>query len=99
MDRAQCGSRARLESKGSDMEERPTTRYAKAADGVHIAYQVRGVGPLKLLAINGEGIPIDSGDDEPSFARFQRRLASFSSITRFNARGMGLSDPVSPASL
>jgi class 3 adenylate cyclase len=81
------------------MEERPTTRYAKAADGVHIAYQVRGVGPLKLLAINGEGIPIDSGDDEPSFARFQRRLASFSSITRFNARGMGLSDPVSPASL
>jgi class 3 adenylate cyclase len=80
------------------VDERPVTRYAKTPDGVHIAYQVWGAGSLNLLALSGEGIAIDSGDDEPSFARFQRRLASFSSLTRFNARGLGLSDPVSPTS-
>ena len=50
------------------MDERPVTRYAKTADGVHIAYQIRGVGPLQLLALAGEGISLDSEDDEPSFA-------------------------------
>jgi class 3 adenylate cyclase len=80
------------------VDERPVTRYAKTADGVHIAYQVRGVGSLKLLALSGDGISLDSGDDEPSFIRFERRLASFSSLTRLNARGLGLSDPVSPMS-
>jgi class 3 adenylate cyclase len=78
------------------VDERPVTRYAKTADGVHVAYQVRGAGSLNLLALGGEGISIDSGDDEPSYARFQRRLASFSTLTRFNPRGSGLSDPVSP---
>ena len=91
-------SRARLKGERGDVDERPTTRYAKTADGVHIAYQIRGVGPLQLLALAGEGISLDSEDDEPSFARFQNRLASFSTITRFNARGLGLSDPVSPGS-
>jgi len=80
------------------VDERPVTRYAKTADGVHIAYQVRGVGSLKLLALSGDGISLDSGDDEPSFARFERRLASFSSLIRLNPRGLGLSDPVSPMS-
>jgi class 3 adenylate cyclase len=96
------GSRARLRwRKGGDVDERPVTRYAKTVDGVHIAYQVQGAGPLRLLAVSGEGIGLDSGDDEPSFLRFQRRLASFSFITRFNARGFGLSDPVpgGPATL
>jgi class 3 adenylate cyclase len=81
------------------VDERPVTRYAKTPDGVHIAYQVRGTGPLNLLALWGEGISLDSGDDEPSFARFYRRLASFSRLTRLSARGMGLSDPVSPMNL
>src|SRR5262249_47801048 len=42
--------------------------------------------------------PLDSLDDEPSLARFHRRLASFSRLIRFNPRGLGLSDSVSPAS-
>jgi len=76
------------------VDERPVTRYAKTVDGFHIAYQVQGPGPLRLLAGSGEGVGLDSGDDEPSFLRFQRRLASFSTVTRFNPRGLGLSDPV-----
>jgi len=29
--------------------EQPETRYAKSADGVHIAYQVAGDGPVDLM--------------------------------------------------
>jgi class 3 adenylate cyclase len=73
-------------------------RYAKTGDGLHIAYQVLGEGPLDLLAFSMALIPIDMMDDEPSLARFQRRLASFSRLIRFDTRGVGLSDPVSPSS-
>ena len=31
----------------------PETRYAKTVDGVHIAYQVRGDGPIDLVFIPG----------------------------------------------
>jgi hypothetical protein len=30
----------------------PETKYAKTADGVHIAYQVCGSGPLDLVLVN-----------------------------------------------
>lgn len=33
--------------------EAPETRYAKADDGVHIAYQVVGDGPVDLLWLDG----------------------------------------------
>src|SRR5262245_56697794 len=49
---------------------------------------------MDLLLIKGL-IPIDMLDEEPSVARFHRRLASFSRLVRFNSRGMGLSDPAS----
>jgi hypothetical protein len=32
---------------------RPETRYAKTADGVHIAYQVMGEGPFDLVYVPG----------------------------------------------
>ena len=64
---------------------------------MHLAYQVLGNGPLDLLVMSGY-FPIDSLDEEPSIARFHRRLASFSRLVRFNPRGLGLSDPVSPLS-
>jgi class 3 adenylate cyclase len=67
------------------------TRYAKCGD-VDIAYQVLGDGPIDLLLYTGAIIPIDCMDEEPTMARFQRRLASFSRLLRFDRRGMGLSD-------
>jgi class 3 adenylate cyclase len=73
-------------------------RYAKTRDGMYIAYQVLGEGPLDLLAFSTSLIPIDMMNDEPSLARFHRRLASFARVIRFDTRGVGLSDPVSPSS-
>lgn len=35
------------------MQDPPRTRYAKTADGVHIAYQVVGDGPRDLVFVPG----------------------------------------------
>ena len=51
-----------------------------------------GDGPTDLLLFTGFSIPIDCMDDEPTMARFQRRLTSFSRVIRFDTRGVGLSD-------
>ena len=67
------------------------TRYAKSGD-IDIAYQVLGDGPIDLLLYSGALIPIDCMDEEPSMARFLRRLASFGRLVRFDKRGVGLSD-------
>ena len=72
------------------------TRYA-TSDGGDIAYQVLGDGPVDILLYSGSMISIDCVDDEPSLARFQRRLASFSRVIRFDRRGVGLSDRGSPS--
>jgi class 3 adenylate cyclase len=72
------------------------TSYAKCGE-VDIAYQVLGDGPIDLLLYTGAIIPIDCMDEEPSMARFQRRLASFARLLRFDRRGMGLSDRGSPS--
>jgi len=72
------------------------TRYAKCGD-VDIAYQVLGDGPRDLLLFTGAIIPIECMDEEPSMARFQRRLASFGRFMRFDQRGLGLSDRGSPS--
>jgi pimeloyl-ACP methyl ester carboxylesterase/class 3 adenylate cyclase len=74
----------------------PETRYAKTADGVHIAYSVTGEGPLDLLLVMGYASHLERIWDEPRLARFLTRLASFSRLIMFDKRGMGLSDRVSP---
>ena len=67
------------------------TRYAKSGD-VHIAYQVVGDGPMDLVLIPGLFTHVEHQWDEPSFARFLNRLASFARLIVFDARGAGLSD-------
>jgi class 3 adenylate cyclase len=69
----------------------PQTRYAKSGD-VHIAYQVVGDGPLDLVLIPGLWTHVEHQWEEPSFARFLERLASFARLIVFDARGAGLSD-------
>lgn len=67
--------------------------YAKRGD-MHVGYQVLGDGPIDLLALtNGTTISIDR-DDEPHWSRFDRGLASFSRLIRFDPSGVGLSDPL-----
>lgn len=79
------------------MVEARRTQYAKSGE-LHVAYQVLGEGPLDLVVLSAGMMSIDSMDEEPSFARFDRRLASFSRVVRFDPRGLGLSDPVSVSS-
>jgi pimeloyl-ACP methyl ester carboxylesterase len=72
----------------------PETRYAKTADGVHIAYQVVGEGPIDLVYVSGWISNVDLNWTSPDYARFLRRLASFSRLIIFDKRGVGLSDRV-----
>jgi class 3 adenylate cyclase len=62
-----------------------------------IAYQVLGDGPIDLLLYSAGTIPIDCMDEQPPIARFQRRLASFTRVLRFDQRGVGLSDRGTPS--
>src|SRR2546422_9034461 len=78
--------------------DRPQTRYARS-DDVNIAYQVVGDGPLDLVFVMGWVSHLDYFWEEPSFARFLRRLASFSRLILFDKRGTGLSDRVPLAEL
>ena len=48
----------------------PKTRYARTADGVHIAYQVHGDGPIDLLMALGWTTNIEALWEGPSMARF-----------------------------
>jgi pimeloyl-ACP methyl ester carboxylesterase/DNA-binding XRE family transcriptional regulator len=67
------------------------TRYARSGD-VSIAYQVLGSGPIDLVFVMGWVSHLDYFWEEPRFARFLRRLASFARVILFDKRGTGLSD-------
>jgi len=71
----------------------PPTQYACSGD-LKIAYQVLGDGPLDLVFVMGWVSHLEYFWTEPSFARFLRRLSSFSRLILFDKRGTGLSDHV-----
>jgi class 3 adenylate cyclase len=72
----------------------PPTRYA-VRDGVHIGYQVWGDGPVDVLEFNhGLMISVDDTVDEPNWLGYTERVAAFSRLIRFDAGGLGLSDPL-----
>lgn len=73
------------------MDERPATRYAKASDGVSIAYQAIGDGPPDLVFSPDPGFLIDLYWDEPGFVRLARRLGRFSRAVWCEGRGSGAS--------
>ena len=72
----------------------PETRYATTAEGVHVAYQVVGDGPMDLVMLDNWRSPLEGRWDEPLMERPLRRLASFSRLISFDKRGIGCSDPV-----
>lgn len=76
----------------------PETRYADS-DGVSIAYQVVGRGPVDLVMIPGFGSHLELAWEHPRLAHFYHRLSSFSRLTLLDKRGTGLSDRVSPHDL
>jgi pimeloyl-ACP methyl ester carboxylesterase/class 3 adenylate cyclase len=90
-----CGARLQSATLGSkDAHVDRQTRYAKTADGVHIAYQVVGDGPVDMVFVMGWVTNVEAMWDEPDFARFLDRVATFSRLILFDKRGVGLSDRV-----
>ena len=77
--------------------EAPQTQYA-LRDGVHIGFQVWDGAPAgapDLLEIqSGLMISVDETVDEPNWLRYTERLAEFGHLVRFDAGGIGLSDPL-----
>jgi class 3 adenylate cyclase len=76
----------------------PPTEYA-VRDGVHIGYQVWGLeaspDTIDVLEFNnGLMISIDETVDEPNWLRYTERVGAFSRLIRFDAGGLGLSDPL-----
>jgi pimeloyl-ACP methyl ester carboxylesterase len=72
----------------------PETRYAKAADGVNVAYQAFGDGPVDILFVLGWVTHIERMWDQPRIVRFLKRLATFGRVMVFDKRGVGMSDRV-----
>jgi class 3 adenylate cyclase len=66
-------------------------RYA-SSDGLQIAYQVVGDGPIDLVYVPGLANHIEALWDIAELTRFTRRLASFSRVIILDKRGAGLSD-------
>jgi class 3 adenylate cyclase len=76
----------------------PETQYARV-DGLHIAFQVVGDGPVDLVLVDQWVGHMEAQWDVPPMAELRRRLASFSRLILFDKRGVGMSDPVPLASL
>lgn len=71
----------------------PETRYVLSGDA-NIAYQVIGSGDIDLVFVMGWVSHLEYFWEEPHFASFLNRLASFSRLILFDKRGTGLSDRV-----
>jgi pimeloyl-ACP methyl ester carboxylesterase len=67
------------------------TRYANS-NGVSIAYRVLGDGPLDLVFVPGFISHVEVLWEEPTAARFMRRLSSVARVAIFDEPGQGLSD-------
>jgi class 3 adenylate cyclase len=65
--------------------------YARS-DGLHIAYQVVGDGPVDLAVVQPWVVSFEHSWDVPPIAAFFERLTRFSRLILFDKRGTGLSD-------
>lgn len=72
---------------------RRTTRYANA-DGVHVAYQVIGSGPIDLCFVAGFVSNLDVWWEAAPGREFFAALAARTRLIMFDKRGSGLSDRV-----
>jgi class 3 adenylate cyclase len=76
----------------------PETRYARF-DGLHVAFQVVGDGPVDVVLVDQWLGHMEAQWEVPPLADLRRRLASFSRLILFDKRGVGMSDPVPLVSL
>jgi pimeloyl-ACP methyl ester carboxylesterase len=71
---------------------RPETRYVDVG-GAEVAYQVVGHGPPDVVYVLGLS-QVDVRWEDPVWAAFLERLASFSRLILFDRRGTGASDAI-----
>jgi class 3 adenylate cyclase len=69
----------------------PETKYA-VSNGVHIAYQVHGSGPVDLVIVSPAVSHLDLRWGHPSYSKVLHRLGSFARVISMDKRGSGLSD-------
>jgi class 3 adenylate cyclase len=74
------------------VHEHSATKYARAADGTYIAYQITGDAGVDLIVVPGFGTQLELLWEHPFSARVLHYLASFSRLVIFDKRGTGLSD-------
>ncbi len=79
--------------------EIPEVRYAKTADGTHIAFQVFGRGPRDLVYVPGFISNVLLNWELPGMAHILDRLARFARVVVIDHRGTGLSDRLPPGHL
>ena len=70
----------------------PETKYAKASDGVSLAYQVVGEGPIDLLWLDGMRGNLEVMWEQRLYSSFFTKLSAGCRVIRFDMRGTGLSD-------
>lgn len=69
----------------------PETRYANS-NGVNIAYQIFGNGPIDIVYVPGWITHLELGWEQPLVRNFYERLATMGRVILFDKRGTGLSD-------
>jgi pimeloyl-ACP methyl ester carboxylesterase len=71
---------------------RPEVRYARADDGVAIAYSVVGDGPVTIVVVSPLISQLELAWEEPALEHFWSRFAACARVVLFDRRGAGLSD-------
>jgi class 3 adenylate cyclase len=74
-------------------------RFARAADGTHVAYRVLDADPPSaatrdIVMVAGGLIPLEAFEAEPGFVRLLDGLRTIGRVVVFDRRGVGLSDPI-----
>lgn len=83
------------QSAGRAAARLPRIAYATTADGLNIAFQSFGEGPLDLVFVPAAVSHLEASWDDPELAELYRRLGEFARVIVFDKRGTGMSDPVS----
>ncbi|HEU5085191.1 MAG TPA: alpha/beta fold hydrolase [Acidimicrobiales bacterium] len=73
------------------VEAASPVRYTQS-DGLNIAYQVTGAGPVDLVLVAGFVSHLTLDWTERRHAHFLHRLGTFARLIRFDKRGTGMSD-------
>jgi class 3 adenylate cyclase len=70
----------------------PRTHYARAHDGVSIAYQVLGEGERDIVFVPQTFSAVEGLWEHPTVARFFERLGGLGRVILYDRRGTGMSD-------